>query len=154
MPLGFFGGTAICSVLEANRVGSPATSLSLVALSMFLVSAEAKMSAGAPCCNWVTRSDDPAKLKVTLTPGWAVSNCLPSSVKVFFSEAAANTVSVPDSDFEEALLDPAFEPDVLDAPSSDDDPQPPSTATIPVDAPIEIATARTRFTILLQGFRR
>ena len=64
---------------------------------MFLVSAEAKTSAGAPCWIWATRSEDPAKLKVTLTPGWAFSNSAPISVKVFFSDAAAKTVISPDS---------------------------------------------------------
>ena len=61
---------------------------------MFLVSAEANTSAGAPCWIWVTRSEEPAKLNVTVVPGWAASNCCPSSVKVDFSEAAANTVRV------------------------------------------------------------
>ena len=61
---------------------------------MFLVSAEANTSAGAPCCSWVTRSEEPPKLKVTSVPAWVVSNCWPRVVKVAFSEAAANTVSV------------------------------------------------------------
>lgn len=52
----------------------------------------------------------PPKLKVTLVPGFAFSNSLPRLVNDSWSEAAANTVTVPDifgdadaeeSDFEE-----------------------------------------------------
>jgi hypothetical protein len=45
---GFPGGTAISSTLVAKLTGSPETSFASVSLAMFLVSAEAKMSAGAP----------------------------------------------------------------------------------------------------------
>jgi hypothetical protein len=34
---------------------------------------------------------------VTFVPGLAASNCLPNSVKVSVSDAAANTVMLPDS---------------------------------------------------------
>ena len=91
---GLSGGTAICSVFEAKFTGAPSTRLSLVAFSMFLVSAEANTSAGAPDWIWVTRSDDPAKLNATWTPGWLASNCSPNVVKVVLSDAAANTVRV------------------------------------------------------------
>ena len=74
---GLSGGTAISRVLDAKFTGSPFTRLSAVALSMFLVSAEANTSPGAPCCSWVTRSEEPPKLKVTLVPAWEVSNCWP-----------------------------------------------------------------------------
>ena len=56
--------------------------------------AEAKTSAGAPLTICCARSDEPAKLNLTVTPGLSVSNCLPSAVNVSVSEAAANTVSV------------------------------------------------------------
>ena len=70
MLAGLSGGTAISNVFEAKISGVPSTRLSPVALSMFFVSAEANTSAGAPCCSWVTRSEEPAKLNVTLVPGW------------------------------------------------------------------------------------
>lgn len=41
------------------------------------------------------------KLKVTSVPGCSFSNSSPSSVKLSFSEAAANTVTVPFSDEED-----------------------------------------------------
>ena len=62
---------------------------------MFLVSAEAKTSAGAPWVICVTRSEEPAKLSVTLVPGFLASKSLASWVNVDFSEAAAKTVTVP-----------------------------------------------------------
>ena len=52
-------------------------------------------SAGAPWMMLWARVSLPPKLKVTVVPGWAASNSLPSSVKVFFSEAAAKTVTLP-----------------------------------------------------------
>ncbi len=61
---------------------------------MFLVSAEAKTSAFAPDFNCVTRSDEPAKLKVTFVPALADWNFSPMAVKVVFRDAAAKTVSV------------------------------------------------------------
>ena len=87
---GLPGGVAISSVLEAKSCGSVARSPSL---SMFLVSAEAKTSAGAPSSIWATRSEEPPKLVVTFTPGWSFSNSSASSVNVSVSEAAAKTVS-------------------------------------------------------------
>ena len=45
----------------------------------------------------MTRSEDPAKLNVTVEPGFSVWKMVPISVNVAFSEAAANTVSVPDA---------------------------------------------------------
>jgi hypothetical protein len=91
---GLSGGVAILSVLLAKSTGSPVTEPSATALSMFLVSAEAKTSAGAPWEICATRSDDPAKLNATVTPGLASSNVLPISVNVPLSDAAANTVMV------------------------------------------------------------
>jgi hypothetical protein len=40
------------------------------------------------------------KLNFTVSPGWAASNCLPSVVKVSFSDDAAKTVIVPVADAE------------------------------------------------------
>src|SRR5689334_22979211 len=115
IPAGLPGGTAISSVLDAKLTGAVAVSESPVALAMFFVSAEAKTSAGAPCWSWATRSDDPAKLKVTFVPGCAFSKSSPIWVKVFLREAAANTVISPDG--------PPDELDELDDPP---EPEPPA----------------------------
>ena len=65
-------------------------------MTVFIVAslAAAKTSAGAPLTICWARSDEPAKLNLTVTPGWSVSNCLPSAVNVSVSDAAASTVSV------------------------------------------------------------
>jgi hypothetical protein len=60
------------------------------------VLAEANTSAGAPELIWVARAELAAKLNVTFVPGFAASNCFPSSVNDSVSEAAANTVMSPD----------------------------------------------------------
>ena len=62
---------------------------------MFLVEAEANTSAGAPLLIWVAKVELAPKLNFTVSPGWAASNCFPSSVKVSVSDAAANTVIAP-----------------------------------------------------------
>src|SRR6185312_3485831 len=62
---------------------------------MFLVAAEANTSAGAPLLICSARAELAPKLNFTVSPGWAASNCLPSSVNVPISEAAASTVIVP-----------------------------------------------------------
>ncbi len=71
---------------------------------MFFGLAEAKTSAGAPELICSASAELAAKLKVTFVPGLADSNCLPSSVNVSVSEAAANTVRLPDSDGEPLSL--------------------------------------------------
>ena len=88
---------------------------------MFLVSAEAKTSAGAPWVIGVTGSEDPAKLSVTLVPGFLASKSAASWVNVAFRDAAANTVSVPDRwevAAEVTLPAGAAEPQALRAPAS------------------------------------
>src|SRR6476620_10840686 len=62
---------------------------------MFLVAAEANTSAGAPLLICSARAELAPKLNFTVSPGWAASNCLPSSVNVPFSEDAASTVIAP-----------------------------------------------------------
>ena len=44
---------------------------------------------------WVTRSEEPAKLNVTVEPGFSVWKIVPIWVKVAFNDAAAKTVTVP-----------------------------------------------------------
>ena len=95
MRAGFPGGTTMVSVFVAKLPGSPATRSSPLSLSMFRVSAEAKTSAGAPWVICVTRSAEPAKLRVTSVPGLAASNFPAMSVKAVLSDAAAKTVTVP-----------------------------------------------------------
>ena len=62
------------------------------ASSIFAVSAVASTSAGAPCRSCVTRSLLPAKLKVTVTPGWAAVKSSPSCAKASVSDDAAKTL--------------------------------------------------------------
>jgi Aldehyde dehydrogenase family len=52
----------------------------------------------------VDRPELGPKLNFTVSPGWAVSNCVPSWVKVPISEAAAKTVIVPVDAAEGELL--------------------------------------------------
>ena len=66
---------------------------------MFVPSADANTSAGAPpwiCC---TSADDAAKLNVTVVPGFAFSKSAPILVNASVSDAAADTVIVPESFF-------------------------------------------------------
>jgi hypothetical protein len=65
---------------------------------MFLVLAEAKTSAGAPWMIWVASPELGPKLKTTLDPGYAASNCCPSLVNDSLRDAAAKTVIVPAGD--------------------------------------------------------
>src|SRR6478609_1332303 len=107
MPTGFPGGVTIVRMLPAKLTGVPDTRFAAVALVMLLVSADANTSAGAPAVSWVTRSEDPAKLKVTVDPGFSVWKIVPISVCVAFKEAAANTVNVPAGTEEAAALEDA-----------------------------------------------
>ena len=95
MRAGFPGGTTMVRVLVAKFLASPSTRSSPLSLSMFRVSAEAKTSAGAPCVICVTRSAEPAKLRVTSDPGLAASNFPAMSVKAVLRDAAAKTVTLP-----------------------------------------------------------
>src|SRR5215468_5373589 len=91
---GLSGGTATSIVFLAKFCGldaSPAETTSC----MFVGDAEANTSAGAPLVIWVARPELGPKLNLTVSPGWADSNCLPSWVKVPVNDAAANTVIVP-----------------------------------------------------------
>ena len=71
---GLAGGTAISIVFLTNGVELAAYP-AVVTWVMFLPLADANTSAGAPWVIWVARSELAAKLKTTLTPGWAASNC-------------------------------------------------------------------------------
>src|SRR6185312_10111164 len=65
IPFGLPGGVTMVNVLEAKLTGSPATRFAFTALVMFVVSADAKASAGAPPMSCVTSSEEPAKLNFT-----------------------------------------------------------------------------------------
>src|SRR5215467_263089 len=88
---GLLGGVATSMTFLAKSCGLDA-SPALTTASMFLGDAEANTSAGAPLVIWVDRPELGPKLNFTVSPGWAVSNCFPSWVKVSVSDAAANTV--------------------------------------------------------------
>jgi hypothetical protein len=100
-------------------VGVPDTSPASVTIAIVFGLAEANTSAGAPPVMLAARESLPPKLKVTLVPGCSSSNRFPSVVKLSFSDAAANTVTVPltSSDDEADEEDP----DVAVAESSDDE---------------------------------
>jgi len=71
---------------------------------MFFGAAEANTSAGAPlliCCASVELAP---KLSFTVTPGWAASNIFPIVVNDSVKDAAARTVTVPDSPLDELAL--------------------------------------------------
>src|SRR5215469_8162660 len=91
---GLLGGTATSAVFLAKSCGLDA-SPALTTVCMFFGAAEAKTSAGAPLVIWVARVELAPKLNLTVSPGWASWNCLPSWVKVSFSDDAAKTVIVP-----------------------------------------------------------
>src|SRR5690606_2842601 len=93
IPCGLPAATAMTSSLLAKTAGwpaaAPATSVMVSGL------AEANTSAGAPWSICWASVELPAKLKVTLTPGWASSKSRPIRVNASVSEAAANTTSSP-----------------------------------------------------------
>ena len=136
---GFAGGTAIVMTFVAKVIGSAAAPAATTA-SMFFALADAKTSAGAPEVIWVARAELAAKLKVTVTPGLAASNCWPIVVNEPVRDAAASTVMSPDS---EDAADPDAVPPAV----------PPAPASVPSDAqpaiprprmPATTVTARRR----------
>ena len=143
---GFPGGVTMVRVLVAKLTGSPVTRPASTALVMLFVSAEANTSAGAPCVSWVTRSEEPAKLNVTFVPGLSFSIWAPNSVKVAFSDAAANTVMSP------VMLVGAGDalPVVVEAVSFCDDEQLATRAAAPSAA---TATEKMDLTTFLRMFR-
>src|SRR5580765_5310289 len=114
---GLAAGTAISMTLLTNGVGLVAR-LAAVTWSMFFWLAEAKTSAGAPPTMLVARPELGPKLKTTLVPGWADSNWVPRVVNASLSEAAANTVTVPDTAAAEDVVEEVVEVVVLLAPES------------------------------------
>ena len=94
MAAGFAGGTAISMTFLANAVDDAAPP-AWTTWSMFVWLADAKTSAGAPWLICWASADEAPKFGVTVTPGWAASNCFVRVVNDSCSEAAANTLTVP-----------------------------------------------------------
>src|SRR5580698_11606874 len=109
---GLFGGTATSAVFLAKSCGLDA-SPALTTVFMFAGAAEANTSAGAPLVISVARPELGPKLNFTVSPGWAVSNCFPSWVKVPVSDAAANTVIDPVVDADGEVLAAGVELELL-----------------------------------------
>jgi hypothetical protein len=89
------------------------------------------------------RESLPPKLKVTLVPGWAFSNCWPRAVKLSFREAAANTVTVPESFGEEDVEADDFAlPEESDLPSEEEQALRASSAAAPTPATCRVRLVR------------
>ncbi len=112
MCLGLPDTVAISSWLRTKVLGVPVASPLSVTVFMVVGLAAVKTSAGAPLTMLAASASLPAKLKTTLVPGCAASNCLPSVVKLSCSDAAAKTVTVPVmSEDPDADTEPDEEPD-------------------------------------------
>src|SRR3990172_7859612 len=83
-------------LLAKTATGSRTTPLRS-AMSICWRSALAKTSARAPCSSCVRRVGLPPKLKTTSTRGWAARKAADISWKASVSEAAAKTVTPPES---------------------------------------------------------
>src|SRR2546423_355001 len=106
MCFGFPFATTISRSLRANTIGDSAVSPACTSFCMFGWSAEAKTSPSAPSRICAASDDDPAKLNLTIVPGWLFSKSAPIVVNAAFNEDAANTVIVPLGPDGGALPDP------------------------------------------------
>ena len=73
IPAGLSVGTMIVSLLPANVTGSPAARPLSTSFFGFVVSADRKTSAGAPCSICVSSADDESVEIVSVVPGFAAS---------------------------------------------------------------------------------
>ena len=146
MPAGLSGGVTMTSVFVAKFTGLPVTRPASVAFVMFATSAEAKTSPGAPPMRFATRSEDPAKLKFTVVPGFSFVNVAPSSVNVGFNDAAAYTVRVPAA----TTAMPRTRSRRFCSPIRSR----PAARTLATRATAAAATGKRRLTKILRGFRR
>ena len=73
MPAGLAVGTTIVSLLAANGTGSPSARPLSTSFFGFVVSADRKTSAGAPCSIWVSSADEESVEIVRVVPGVAAS---------------------------------------------------------------------------------
>ncbi len=127
IPAGLPAGTAICRTFSVKTSGSAACRSSSVTTDICAWLAEAKTSAGAPWTIWVASAELPAKLNWISRPGLSAVSWSPSSPKTSVSEAAAKTVSVPDSS-------PSEDDVVPEAVSSADEPPQALTAISTADS--------------------
>src|ERR1700743_3603660 len=96
MSLGLPGAVTTTNVLDAKLVGLPDNRPALTTVSICAVSAGRKTSTVAPWVSCVASSEDPAKSKSTLLPGWSDVNRSLIFVNAGLSDAAANTTSFPE----------------------------------------------------------
>ncbi len=73
IPAGLAVGTMIVNLLPAKVTAAPSARPASTSFFGFVVSADRKTSAGAPCSIWVSRADDESVERVTVVPGFAVS---------------------------------------------------------------------------------
>ena len=73
MPAGLPFGTMIVSLLPAKSIGRPMRNPPSTSFLGFVVSADRKTSAGAPCSIWVSSADDESVETVIVEPGFAAS---------------------------------------------------------------------------------
>ena len=87
-------GATTASRLVAKYSGVFPRRLAFLIAAICSQSADAKTSARAPCSSWVRNAWLPAKLNVTLTPGWSASKASATARNGSASDDAANTVTV------------------------------------------------------------
>ena len=73
IPAGLAVGTMTVSMLPAKSTGAPSARPLSTSFFGFVVSADRKTSAGAPCSIWVSRADDESVEIVSVVPGLAAS---------------------------------------------------------------------------------
>lgn len=149
-PAGLPAGTIRVSTLVANSVDWPTRSCS-VASFIVEVLAVARTSAVLPSARAETRSWEPWKSKVTERSGCCAVKSSASSSKASCREAAAKTVSSPDSEVAEAWSSAVAEAWEEVAP----DPHPASAAAARVRADKVVTTVRRELRMaFLSGMRR
>src|ERR1700730_18475663 len=94
MCLGLPAATATSSLFLAKVTGV-STRPASTNFCMFLVSADANTSAGAPWVIWVTRALEPAKLYVNVRPELAAVSLVLAALNAPVNDAAANTLTAP-----------------------------------------------------------
>src|SRR4051812_20364211 len=84
----------------------------------------------------------PPKLKVTFVPGCSFSNSLPRVVKLSLSEAAAKTVTAPESFAEAEELEPAAAESESESEPAEEQAARASSAAAPAPAACRVRTVR------------
>ena len=91
-PPGLSVGVTTVSLLPAKTVGVPLAKPPSTSFFGFVVSADRKTSAGAPCSIWVSRADELSVETVSVVPGFAASYAVFALSSAPFSDAAPKTV--------------------------------------------------------------